>query len=151
MHRRCRTSDSATNISFVMCHKLSTALDGIKIASKLEHLVESVWKTYSCLTLYVTLPPVQSVIFLRFLRIGIGVLFPFYLLHCTGDTRYNQLILRIKIIENTISLIALLRDILSASMVPSAYADTQLPSILVGDGVLLPIKIDITICGEQIL
>ena len=150
MHRRCRTSDSATNISFVMCHKLSTALDGIKIASW-KHLVVSVWKTYSCLTLYVTLPPVQSVIFLRFLRIGIGVLFPLYLLHCTGDIRYNQLILRIKIIENTISLIALLRDILSASMVPSAYADTQLPSILVGDGVLLPIKIDITICGEQIL
>ena len=148
MHRRCRISDGAANISFLMCHKLSTALDGIKIASKLEHLVESVLKTYSCLTLYVT---VQSVIFLRFLRIGIGVLFQFYLLHCTGDIRYNQLILRIKIIENTISLIALLRDILSASMVPSAYADTQLPSILVGDGVLLPIKIDITICGEQIL
>lgn len=72
-------------------------------------------------------------------------------MHCIGNIRSNQLTLRIKIIENTISLIALLRDILSASMVPSAYADTQLPSILVGDGVLLPIKIDITICGEQIL
>ena len=36
------------------------------------------------------------------------------------------------------------------SMNLNVYTDTQLPSILVGDGVLLPIKIDITINGEQI-
>ena len=41
-------------------------------------------------------------------------------------------------------------DIIFDSMNLNVYTDTQLPSILVGDSVLLPIKIDITINGEQI-